>query len=63
MLEAGVIVLCDQDDNRLPAKAATLFCLFAESPETTLVFMDALQLNGAGHEIDYLLLNELRFSH
>jgi hypothetical protein len=63
MLDTDLIFLCDQDDIWLHGKVATVASIFAGSPETTLVFTDAVLVDGAGQEIGYSLFDGLQINH
>lgn len=62
LLETDLIFLCDQDDIWLPDKIAALASVFDSSPETNLVFTDAILVNENANDLGISLFAELQIN-
>ena len=61
-LETDLIFLCDQDDIWLPDKISTIHAVFAASPNTHMVFTDAVLVDANGKDLGATLFGELQLS-
>lgn len=61
-LQTDLIFLCDQDDVWFPNKISTIYSVFLDSPNTQMVFTNAVLVDANGKDLGATLFGELELS-